>query len=168
MPQIQRSLHDAIEEGTDEAMVLQPLPIVRKSCRVEHILRRVHVQNLTFPRLGGPGVGKTTVVDAIVRVLAAKGLRIVQPAQSGIVQNAHRVNQGQFLQLNQQALDGHEPGDFFYVEGEDPERATVTMERLVLAPSPRGQRSGEKSGRSLSRYDSTELRTIQQAASVFL
>jgi ATP-dependent exoDNAse (exonuclease V) alpha subunit len=63
-----------------------------------------------------PSVGAGCVLRDIIESGAVPVCRLDevfrQAAQSQIIQNAHRVNQGQFPQLNQRAPDGAEPGDF--------------------------------------------------------
>ena len=88
-----------------------------------------------------PSVGAGCVLRDIIESRAVSVCRLDQvfrqAAESQIVQNAHRVNQGQFPQLKQRAPDGTEPGDFYFVEAEDPERAVGTIERLVAEAIPR-------------------------------
>ena len=88
-----------------------------------------------------PSVGAGCVLRDIIESGAVPVCRLDevfrQAAQSQIIQNAHRVNQGQFPQLNQRGPDGTEPGDFYYVEADDPERAAATIERLVAEAIPR-------------------------------
>ncbi len=49
---------------------------------------------------GGPGVGKTTIVDAILRILSAKGVNLLLCA-SGTARPSQRLHAGSRLQVNQ-------------------------------------------------------------------
>lgn len=56
-----------------------------------------------------------------------------QQAGGWIVQNAHRINHGEFIELP----EGNEESDFFFIEALDPEHAIKTMIELVTSRIPR-------------------------------
>lgn len=84
-----------------------------------------------------PSVGPGTVLADLI---ASGRLPVVelteifrQSGGSGIVTNAHRINLG----LGPLADDGEEGGDFFFIEQEDPQKATRTVVELVCRRIPR-------------------------------
>ncbi len=80
-----------------------------------------------------PSVGPGTVLMDVISsgVVPVIWLKTVfrQAAQSGIVANAHRINNGQYPEFN--------ATDFFFVERKDPEKAAETVVELVCGRMPR-------------------------------
>ena len=75
---------------------------------------------------GGPGVGKTTIVNSILRILAAKGASILLTAPTG--RSAKRMPE----------LDRpEEHSDFYFVLADDPETAVGRIVELVKTRIPR-------------------------------
>ena len=81
-----------------------------------------------------PSVGAGDVLRDVIRAGRAKVVRLThifrQAAQSGIVVNAHRVNQGQMPLLNQY-------DDFYFFSKEDPEEAADLLVDIVVNRIPR-------------------------------
>jgi exodeoxyribonuclease V alpha subunit len=79
-----------------------------------------------------PSVGPGNILFDILasNVVPAVRLRTVfrQASQSGIVSNAHLINEGRFPQFNE--------SDFFYIERREPERALDTVLELVSKRIP--------------------------------
>src|SRR2546427_739588 len=98
---------------------------------------------------GGPGVGKTTLVNSILMILRAKGVKCLlcaptgraakrltevfrQAAGSRIITNAHRIRRGQMPDMR-----GADPSsDFHFVERDDPEKIVATLVKLVQERIP--------------------------------
>ncbi len=81
-----------------------------------------------------PSVGAGDVLRDVIRSGRAKVVRLThifrQAAQSGIVVNAHRVNQGQMPVLNRY-------NDFYFFSKEDPEEAADLVVDIVVNRIPR-------------------------------
>ncbi|BBF92139.1 SF1B family DNA helicase RecD2 [Blastochloris tepida] len=84
-----------------------------------------------------PSVGPGQVLADIITSDAIPVVRLTevfrQAAQSRIVVNAHRINQGQMPELDRPAEDS----DFYYVHAEEPEVAVSRIIELVKARIPR-------------------------------
>jgi len=80
-----------------------------------------------------PSVGPGSVLMDIITsgVVPVAWLKVVfrQAAQSGIIMNAHRINQGQFPKFNTE--------DFFFIERTEPAKAIETVVELVATRIPR-------------------------------
>jgi exodeoxyribonuclease V alpha subunit len=80
-----------------------------------------------------PSVGPGNVLLDVIASLAVPTVRLKtvfrQAAESGIVANAHRVNQGQYPEFN--------AVDFFHVERDDPEKTLETVVELVTERIPK-------------------------------
>ncbi len=81
----------------------------------------------------GPGNVLRDMLDS--NVIPSRKLETIFRQQAGgwIVQNAHRINHGEFLELP----EGEEESDFFFIEAMDPEHAIKTMIELVTSRIPR-------------------------------
>jgi exodeoxyribonuclease V alpha subunit len=80
----------------------------------------------------GPGNVLRDLIDS--NVIPFRKLETIFRQQAGgwIVQNAHRINHGEFLELP----EGEEESDFFFIEAQDPEHAIKTMIELVTNRIP--------------------------------
>jgi len=85
-----------------------------------------------------PSVGPGNVMGDIISsgVVAVARLRQIyrQARDSRIVANAHRINEGDWPEANNQAAS-----DFFFVEEDDPERVAQRIEDLVARRLPKGR-----------------------------
>lgn len=85
-----------------------------------------------------PSVGPGNVMGDIIDsgVVAVASLRQIyrQAGDSRIVANAHRINEGQWPQVANDA-----DSDFFFVEEDDPERVAERIEDLVARRLPKGR-----------------------------
>ena len=95
---------------------------------------------------GGPGVGKTTLLNFILRVHRVKGVEVALCAPTGraarrlsdsrglearTIHNAHRINQGQMPELR-----SGEGSDFFFVDAADPEEGVRKLLTMVRERMP--------------------------------
>ncbi len=87
-----------------------------------------------------PSVGPGNVLRDLIRSGAVEVVTLSeifrQARQSMIVTNAHRVNHGRLPRLKR-AGDAEDPGDFHFIERDDPERALATIKELVSTRIPR-------------------------------
>ena len=81
----------------------------------------------------GPGRVLADIIDSAVVPTARLTEVFRQAAQSRIVVNAHRINQGQMPELNQQSK---EVSDFYLVEADEPDDAARKIIELVQKPIP--------------------------------
>jgi exodeoxyribonuclease V alpha subunit len=98
---------------------------------------------------GGPGVGKTTIVNSILRILSAKGMNLLlcaptgraakrmtevfrQAARSRIVTSAHQINRGAIPDLSKSEGES----DFYFVQADDAESAVPKIIDLVKTRIP--------------------------------
>src|SRR5271154_850419 len=81
----------------------------------------------------GPGRVLADIIDSAVVPIARLTEVFRQAAQSRIVVNAHRINQGQMPELNQQSK---EVSDFFLVEADEPDDAARKIIELVQKRIP--------------------------------
>jgi hypothetical protein len=84
-----------------------------------------------------PSVGPGQVLADLIRSAAVPVVRLTevfrQAAQSRIIVNAHRINEGRLPEL-----DTRDPrSDFYFVPAEDPERAASRIVELVQTRIPR-------------------------------
>ncbi|MFM8322509.1 MAG: ATP-dependent RecD-like DNA helicase [Chloroflexota bacterium] len=87
-----------------------------------------------------PSVGAGDVLRDIIAGGAAQVTRLNaifrQAANSQIIVNAHRINQGQMPLTPERAAPGGEPGDFFLFPAETPEQAADWVVDVVTARIP--------------------------------
>lgn len=85
-----------------------------------------------------PSVGPGNVMGDIIASGAVSVARLGQiyrqSGDSRIVANAHRINEGQWPQVDNQAAT-----DFFFVEEDDPDRVAERIEDLVARRLPKGR-----------------------------
>ena len=85
-----------------------------------------------------PSVGPGNVMGDIIAsgMVAVARLRQIyrQASDSRIVANAHRINEGEWPQMDNRATS-----DFFFVEEDDPERVAMKIEDLVARRLPQGR-----------------------------
>jgi exodeoxyribonuclease V alpha subunit len=83
-----------------------------------------------------PSVGPGQVLADIINSLVVPTARLTevfrQAAQSRIVTNAHRINQGQMPELSQ----AKEGSDFYFVEAEEPDNAAGKVAEIVCRRIP--------------------------------
>lgn len=81
----------------------------------------------------GPGNVLRDMIDSGAVPVARLRTIFRQTAESGIVVNAHRVNEGTFPRVD----DAGAEGEFFFIERDDPEEALRTILHLVSERIPR-------------------------------
>ena len=89
-----------------------------------------------LPSVGPGNVLRDIIASGTVPVVELTEI-FRQAAESEIITNAHRINQGQAPNLaNTVSADGN-PGDFYFIRQEDPEKAAAMVVDLVSAHIPR-------------------------------
>ena len=87
-----------------------------------------------------PSVGPGCVLRDIIESEVVPTCRLTQvfrqAAQSAIITNAHRVNQGQMPIFPKGKVDSPGKTDFYFISAEDPEKAVVLVRRLVCESMP--------------------------------
>jgi exodeoxyribonuclease V alpha subunit len=80
----------------------------------------------------GPGNVLNDLIDSDVIPCARLNTIFRQEAGSSIVQNAHRINHGEFIEL----ASGEDLSDFYFVQANDPDHAVSLMLNLVTQRVP--------------------------------
>ena len=93
-----------------------------------------------------PSVGPGSVLSDLIASGAIPVVRLTevfrQAAESAIITNAHRINQGQMPEFPEKKEDGEaapaaKPSDFYFVEADEPEQATERLIKLIRDHIPR-------------------------------